>query len=80
MDKLSLRNRVIFLPAAIALASTGRYDYKAEAPPPEVRPRCETLATLEIYIGTPGWLAGVSGDSGVKGVVVSSNVSFDHAR
>ena len=79
MDKLSLANRflpqcflgAILLSASIALAGTENYDYKAEAPPPP-QSWCETPATLEIRIGVPGWLAGVSGDSGVKGVVVSS--------
>src|SRR5439155_6835328 len=33
--------------------------------------------TLEIRSGAPGWLAGVSGDTGVKGVVTSPDVSFD---
>ena len=32
---------------------------------------------LEIRIGVPGWLAGVSGNSGVKGVVTDVDVSFD---
>jgi len=38
---------------------------------------CETPSLWEIRIGAPGWLAGVSGESGVKGVVASSDVSFD---
>jgi len=48
-----------------------------EAPPPPPQPWCETPATLEIRIGVPGWLAGVSGNSGVKGVVSDVDVSFD---
>ena len=85
MGKLGLRNRFIcflgsiLLPAAIALAGTESYDYKAEATPPP-QPWCETPPTLEIRIRVPGRLAGVSGDSGVKGVVVSSDVGVDHAR
>ena len=77
MDKLALATRFvcffgsIFLSASIALAGTESYDYKAEAPPPP-QPWCETPPILEIPIGVPGWLAGVSGDSGVKGVDVSS--------
>src|SRR6185437_7713931 len=41
------------------------------------QPWCEAPATLEIRIGAPGWLAGVSGNSGVKGVVTDVDVSFD---
>ena len=83
-DKLSLINRIvsqsflvgICLSTSIALAGTESYDYK-EAPPPPSQSWCETPATLEIRIGVPGWLAGVSGNSGVKGVVASPDVSFD---
>jgi hypothetical protein len=67
---------VVFLLASIAWAGTESYDYK-EAPPPPPQPWCETPATLEIRIGIPGWLSGLSGDTGVKGVVTSSDVSFD---
>ena len=66
----------ICLSTSIALAGTESYDYK-EAPPPPSQSWCETPATLEIRIGVPGWLAGVSGNSGVKGVVASPDVSFD---
>jgi opacity protein-like surface antigen len=66
----------MFLSASIALAGTETYDYK-EAPPPPPQPWCETPATLEIRIGIPGWLSGLSGDTGVKGVVTSSDVSFE---
>ena len=82
MDKLSLTNRFvcflggIFLSASIGLAGTESYDYKT-APPPPPQPWCETPPTLEIRIGVPGWLAGISGDTGVGGVVASPDVSFD---
>ena len=84
MDKSKSINRFvcpaavagILLSASIALAGTENYDYKA-APPPEVQPSCETPGPFEIRIGVPGWLAGISGDSGVKGVVSSPDVSFD---
>jgi len=83
-DKLSLANRFlpqsslgsIFLSASIAVAGSESYDYKAEAPPPP-QPWCETPPTLEIRIGVPGWFTGVAGNSGVKGVVASPDVSFD---
>ena len=53
------------------------YDLSKETPPPPPQPWCETPQTLEIRIGVPGWMAGVSGNSGVKGVVTSPDVSFD---
>ena len=53
------------------------YDVSKETPPPPPQPWCETPKTFEIRIGVPGWMAGVSGNSGVKGVVTSPDVSFD---
>jgi opacity protein-like surface antigen len=66
----------IVLSAAAVFAGPEPYDMSKEAPPPPP-PWCETPATLEIRIGVPGWLAGVSGNSGVKGVVTDVDVSFD---
>lgn len=40
------------------------------------QPWCETPATFDIRIGAPGWLSGISGDTGVRGVVDSVDVSF----
>src|SRR3989442_9611677 len=57
------------------LATDGK-DYSKEVPVVE-KSWCETPPPWEIRIGAPGWLAGVSGESGVKGVVGSSDVSFD---
>ena len=62
--------------AATIFAGSEPYDISKEAPPPP-QPWCETPATLEIRIGVPGWMAGVSGNSGVKGVVTDVDVSFD---
>jgi len=50
-------------------------DYSKE-PPPIEKSWCETPAPLEIRIGIPGWLSGVSGDTGVKGVVANIDVPF----
>jgi opacity protein-like surface antigen len=47
-----------------------------EAPPIE-KSWCETPPVWQIRIGLPGWLAGLSGESGVKGVVDATDVSFD---
>jgi hypothetical protein len=57
---------LLLLSASIALAGTENYDYKAKAPPPP-QPWCETPPILEIRIGVPGWLAGVSGDIDYQG-------------
>jgi opacity protein-like surface antigen len=40
-------------------------------------PWCQEPPPFEIRIGIPGWLAGLSGDTGVKGVVSSADVSFE---
>src|SRR5215475_728596 len=44
---------------------------------PTPTPWCETPPPFEIRIGLPGWLSGVSGDIGVKGVVTNIDLSFD---
>ncbi len=66
----------IFLSAPVLLAGPEPYDTSKEAPPPPIS-WCETPSPLEIRIGVPGWMAGLSGDTGVKGVVSSVDVSFD---
>ncbi len=66
----------IFLSAPVLLAGPEAYDTSKEAPPPPIS-WCETPSPLEIRIGVPGWMAGLSGDTGVKGVVSSVDVSFD---
>jgi len=55
--------------------STDGKDYSKEVVPVE-KSWCETLPPWEIRIGAPGWLAGISGESGVLGLVDSSDVSF----
>jgi opacity protein-like surface antigen len=70
-----------FLSPSLLLGGTEHYDSKsvdnAKESPPIEKSWCETPAPLEIRIGVPGWLAGLSGDSGVGGVVSSVDVSFD---
>ena len=66
-----------FFLAPLLLAGSESYDVSKETPPPPPQSWCETPPTLEIRIGAPGWLAGVSGNSGIKGVVTSPDVSFD---
>ena len=55
---------------------TDEKDYSKEVPLVE-KSWCETPPLWEIRIGAPGWLAGISGESGVKGVVDRADVSFD---
>jgi len=50
-------------------------DYSKEVVPVE-KSWCETPKSFEIRIGAPGWLAGISGESGVLGLVDSADVSF----
>src|SRR6476661_6071566 len=66
-----------FFLAPLLFAGSEPYDISKETPPPPPQPWCETPKTLEIRIGVPGWMAGVSGNSGVKGIVTSPDVSFD---
>jgi hypothetical protein len=66
---------IIFLSASIALAGTESYDYKA-APPPPPESWCVTPPDTEFRIGIPGWLTGLEGDFGVRGVVTDQDVKF----
>jgi opacity protein-like surface antigen len=50
-------------------------DYSKEVPLVE-KSWCETSSLWEVRIGAPAWLAGISGDSGVKGLEASSDVKF----
>ena len=83
-----MRNDFVYFPLVLAfLLAAGSLwagsepsgdgkDYSKEAPPVEKK-WCETPPEWQIRIGVPGWLAGLSGESGVKGVEASSDVSFD---
>jgi hypothetical protein len=78
--KLHLVARAVFAGIILStpvLFAGSDYDISKETPPPPPQPWCETPPTLEIRIGAPGWMAGVSGNSGVKGVVADPDVSFD---
>jgi opacity protein-like surface antigen len=54
---------------------TDEKDYSKEVPPVE-KSWCETPPLWEVRIGAPGWLAGSSGESGIKGVEASSDIKF----
>ncbi|HSP63843.1 MAG TPA: hypothetical protein VLQ90_12730 [Pyrinomonadaceae bacterium] len=58
---------------SILFAGTESYDNKT-APAPQ--PWCETPPPTELRIGLPGWMSGLSGDFGVKGVVTDQDVKF----
>jgi hypothetical protein len=64
---------MILLPASIVLAGTESYEAKSTPPLPEA-PWCETPPPVEFRIGIPGWIAGLSGDFGVGGVVTEQDV------
>jgi hypothetical protein len=66
----------VLLPASIALAGV-ESDYSKSPPPVGPEPWCETPPDWQFRIGLPAWVAGISGESGVKGVVDKTDVSFD---
>src|SRR6516162_5054712 len=50
-------------------------DYSKEVVPVE-KSWCETPSLWEFRVGAPGWLAGISGESGVLGLFGSTDVTF----
>jgi len=66
----------LFLFPSLILAGTEQYETSSKEAPLVEKSWCETPAPFEIRIGVPGWMAGISGDSGVKGLVASSDVKF----
>jgi hypothetical protein len=72
---------ILFSTSHLLLAGTepltsDEKDYSKEIVPLE-KSWCETPSLWEVRIGLPGWLAGISGDSGVKGLEASSDVKFE---
>ncbi len=61
--------------AGTELATDDAKDYSKEIVPIE-KSWCETPSLWEVRVGLPGWLAGISGDSGVKGLEATSDVKF----
>ena len=80
-QKLSVAATALCLIPSLLLGGTETSDSKSIASsketPPIEKSWCETPAPLEIRIGIPGWLASLSGDSGVKGIVSSTDVRID---
>ena len=64
----------ILLPASIILAGDESYDANSTA---SIQTQAdETLAPFEIRIGVPGWISGISGGFGVRGIVSPLDVKF----
>src|SRR5690242_1253896 len=61
--------------AGSELSAGDAKDYSEEVVPIE-KSWCETPSLWQVRIGLPGWLAGLDGDSGVKGVEAESDVKF----
>jgi hypothetical protein len=60
---------------AVALANAGTSDSSQEtAPPPPSR--CVAPPDVEFRIGLPGWITGLEGDFGVRGIVSPLDVKF----
>lgn len=62
---------IILLPHVAALAGSDTVDSKYIAPAPTPPPK-----EWDLRVGIPGWLSGISGESGIRGLVDSSDVSF----
>jgi len=67
-------SKILF--AGSELPANDEKDYSKEVVPVE-KSWCEPASLWEVRIGLPGWLAGLSGDSGVKGLEASSDVKFE---
>lgn len=80
-DQISLLGRLIcrlalatlFLPASIVFAGSDSFD--AKSPPPQIQAP-PASRSFEFEIGLPGWLSGMSGDVGVRGIVAPVDVKF----
>jgi hypothetical protein len=52
------------------------YDQSKETPAPPIEQGCIPPKETEFRLGLPGWISGVEGDFGVKGVVTDQDVKF----
>src|SRR5436189_6190894 len=78
ISRISKRVWAITVLMRVSIAIAGvESDYSKSPPPPLPKPWCETPSPLEIRIGVPGWIAGLSGDTGAKGVVSNIDVGFE---
>lgn len=72
-----LSTSAILFAGPISLSDDSKSTDTSKEIPPVVKSWCETPPEWEIRIGAPAWLAGVSGENGVKGVDTFTDVSFD---
>ena len=63
----------LLLSSSIALAGSESYDNKTTPPPSN---SCESPSPVEFRIGIPGWITGLEGDFGVRGIVSPLDVKF----
>jgi hypothetical protein len=63
----------IFFPTDL---SAGPETYTGKESPPVETNWCETPSPVEFRLGIPGWISGLSGDFGVRGVVTDQDVKF----
>ena len=68
---------VLLLVPPVLRGGTEPLDNSKETPPPIEKSWCETPSALEIRVGVPGWLAGLSGESGARGIASDVDVPFD---
>jgi opacity protein-like surface antigen len=66
-------SRIVF--AGTAPLATDDKDYSKE-PVLLEKSWCETPSLWEVRVGAPGWLSGLSGETGAKGIVDSVDVTF----
>ena len=78
ISRFLIATTFLFAPALLAGPETLEDPKDSKTiPPAEIKPWCETPSPLEIRIGVPGWISGLSGDVGVKGVVSDIEVGFE---
>jgi hypothetical protein len=83
MDRPGLTTRLrrvlllaaIILPTATVSAGPELSDAKSASPTPV--PAYDAPASVEARIGLPGWLSGLSGDFGVRGIVSPLDIGFN---
>ena len=53
-----------------------KHDQSKETVAPPIEKKCEPPADTEFRVGLPGWMAGLSGDFGVRGTIADVDISF----
>jgi len=65
----------ILLTASTVFSGTDASDKKS-TPPPPLSQWCQTPGPVEIEIGIPGWMSGMSGDFTVRGILAPLDIKF----